>query len=179
MMEGAVSGKTGFTGDAGYCYVGALEREDRMFVVALLACGWPNHKGYKWSDTRKLMEYGIGNYKYRDVFRKQKFPDVKVKEGIPKSGNLFEEAVAEVDLKGTKEEQSVPLLLKDEEQAEVRVEIEETLEAPVRQGEVIGYVTYYLDHEIVKRYPVCVLREVDKKNFLWCFQKLAERYMLK
>ena len=50
MMEGALSGKTGFTGKAGYCYVGALERDDRTFVVALLACGWPNNKTYKWSD---------------------------------------------------------------------------------------------------------------------------------
>ncbi len=39
MMDGAISGKTGFTGDAGYCYVGALQSEDRTFVVALLACG--------------------------------------------------------------------------------------------------------------------------------------------
>ena len=43
MMNGAVSGKTGFTADAGYCYVGALQRDSRIFIVALLACGWPNH----------------------------------------------------------------------------------------------------------------------------------------
>lgn len=39
-MEGALSGKTGFTGNAGYCYVGALERGERTYIVALLACGW-------------------------------------------------------------------------------------------------------------------------------------------
>ena len=32
MMEGAISGKTGFTGDAGYCYVGAVQRDGRTFV---------------------------------------------------------------------------------------------------------------------------------------------------
>ena len=53
MMEGAVSGKTGFTGEAGYCYVGALKREKRTFIVALLACGWPNNRSYKWEDTKK------------------------------------------------------------------------------------------------------------------------------
>ena len=65
MMEGALSGKTGFTNKAGYCYVGALERDGRTFVVALLACGWPNNKSYKWSDTKKLMQYGVDNYFYR------------------------------------------------------------------------------------------------------------------
>lgn len=39
MMDGALSGKTGFTGNAGYCYVGALKRDDRTFIVALLAAG--------------------------------------------------------------------------------------------------------------------------------------------
>lgn len=41
MMEGALTGKTGFTGKAGYCYVGALSREGKTFSIALLACGWP------------------------------------------------------------------------------------------------------------------------------------------
>ena len=59
MMDGALSGKTGFTGKAGYCYVGALQEGDRCFIVALLACGWPNNKGDKWSDTKKLMNYAL------------------------------------------------------------------------------------------------------------------------
>ena len=63
MMDGALSGKTGFTGNAGYCYVGALTRDDRTFIVALLACGWPNNKTYKWADTKKLMQYGITQFK--------------------------------------------------------------------------------------------------------------------
>lgn len=66
MMEGTLSGKTGFTGNAGYCYVGALKDNDRFFTVALLACGWPNNKGYKWKDTRTLMEYGVENYEFHE-----------------------------------------------------------------------------------------------------------------
>jgi len=62
MMEGALSGKTGFTNQAGYCYVGALYRDDKLLIVSLLACGWPNNKSYKWSDTKKLMEYGLQAY---------------------------------------------------------------------------------------------------------------------
>ena len=59
MMEGAISGKTGFTAQAGYCYVGAVQKDGKTLIAALLGCGWPNNKGYKWSDTRKLMEYGL------------------------------------------------------------------------------------------------------------------------
>ena len=74
MMEGALSGKTGFTGNAGYCYVGALERGERTYIVALLACGWPNNKSYKWADTKKLMNYGLS------AFVKKSMRDVKIDE---------------------------------------------------------------------------------------------------
>lgn len=39
MMDGMLSGKTGFTGKAGYCYVGALTKGEKSFTIALLACG--------------------------------------------------------------------------------------------------------------------------------------------
>ena len=64
MMEGAIAGKTGFTGEAGYCYVGALEQNNKKLIVALLGCGWPNNKGYKWQDARKLMQYGLDSFEY-------------------------------------------------------------------------------------------------------------------
>ena len=39
MTDGVLSGKTGFTGNAGYCYVCAVEKEERIFIIALLGCG--------------------------------------------------------------------------------------------------------------------------------------------
>lgn len=59
MMEGALTGKTGFTNGAGYCYAGALERDGRRLIAVVLACGWPSNRTWKWSDTQKLMNYGL------------------------------------------------------------------------------------------------------------------------
>ena len=64
MMEGALSGKTGFTNKAGYCYVGALRQGEEEYVIALLACGWPNNKTYKWKDAKALFTYGLSQYEY-------------------------------------------------------------------------------------------------------------------
>ena len=50
MRDGVLAGKTGYTSQAGYCYVCAWEKEGKTFIVSLLGCGWPNHKTYKWSD---------------------------------------------------------------------------------------------------------------------------------
>ena len=61
-MNCAITGKTGFTAKAGYCYVAAVEESGRKYCVALLACGWPNNKNYKWADAKKLFQYGLENY---------------------------------------------------------------------------------------------------------------------
>lgn len=57
MNKGVLAGKTGFTGKAGYCYVGAVQEEDKNLVFALLACGWPNKKTYKWQDSKALITF--------------------------------------------------------------------------------------------------------------------------
>lgn len=56
---GAIGIKTGFTCNAGYCFCGAAKRGDITLISSVLACGWPPHKTYKWTDTKKLMDYGL------------------------------------------------------------------------------------------------------------------------
>lgn len=68
-MEGVLAGKTGYTSQAGYCYVCAWEKEGRTFIVSLLGCGWPNHKNYKWSDTEKLLSFGDYNFDYKTYWQ--------------------------------------------------------------------------------------------------------------
>lgn len=179
MMEGALTGKTGFTGDAGYCYVGALKRDERTFIVALLGCGWPNNKGYKWKDTRKLMEYGLEQYTYRNIYEEQMFPKVMVEGGVPENGDLFADAVTGMKEKAGEKEKERKFLLHSEEQVEVRTEFKEELKAPVQAGEEVGSISYYLGDTLLERYPVVLTKSVKAKEFSWYFQKLFENYMLK
>ena len=83
MTDGVLAGKTGFTGDAGYCYVCAVQKDDRIFIIALLAAGWPGHKTYKWHDTLKLLDYGKNNFYYRSFWQEPDLSYIPVKDGIP------------------------------------------------------------------------------------------------
>lgn len=178
MMEGALSGKTGFTNNAGYCYVGALKRDDRTFIVALLACGWPNNRSYKWSDTRKLMSYGLENYEYRDVWEETTFSPLPVKNGIPESGNLEDEACTGVELAVGAEANHLRLLLADGEQVSVETNFPEAVTAPIEPGTIVGSVRYYLDGEIVQIYPVTATDRVEPITLPWCFERTAKKYFL-
>ena len=169
MMEGALSGKTGFTGDAGYCYVGALEREGRTFIVALLACGWPNNKGYKWTDTKKLMTYGVEHYQYRNVWEDADLSPIKVINGIPDSGQIKGRSTVKLSM----QKEELNLLLREDEQVEMKLKKEESLEAPVSKGTVVGSAQYYLDGGLIKEYEIKTTEDVKERTFAWCFQQLG------
>ena len=176
MMEGALTGKTGFTGNAGYCYVGALRQEKRTFIVALLACGWPNNRSYKWSDTRKLMNYGLEHFTYRNVWQEPKLPELPVKNGIPDRGNLEEEA--RIRLRLSSEEPDLKLLLSEGEQVQVETHISQEVTAPVEPGTLLGSVRYLLDGQVVKVYTVEAAEDVEAVTLGWCLEKLWRKYIL-
>ncbi len=176
MMEGALTGKTGFTGNAGYCYVGALRQEKRTFIVALLACGWPNNRSYKWSDTRKLMNYGLEHFTYRNVWQEPKLPELPVKNGIPDRGNLEEEA--RIRLRLSSEEPDLKLLLSEGEQVQVETHIPQEVTAPVEPGTLLGSVRYLLDGQVVKVYTVEAAEDVEAVTLGWCLEKLWRKYIL-
>lgn len=178
MMSEAISGKTGFTNKAGYCYVGAVESEGRTFTVALLACGWPNNKSYKWSDMRKLTEYGMKNYSYQDIYQEKHFNDIPVTKGIAgENSTPYDEAYVKVEYEKP-DNNSLPYLLCAEDKVEVKTNVETQLTAPVAAGEQVGQISYYLNGELIKEYPVVTTGEVVKTNYPWFLKYILKLYIL-
>lgn len=173
MMDGALSGKTGFTGGAGYSYVGALKRDDRTFAIALLGCGWPPHKTYKWSDARMLFQYGLDNYHYKNVFQDREFEQAAVLEGVPESGDISKTPGVALSLMLKPEDKELEVLMNEQEEVKVEYDIPKVLSAPVYEGEAVGSVTYTLDGEKIKVYPVYTCSTIEKIDFRWCLEKIA------
>lgn len=173
MMEGALTGKTGFTADAGYCYVGALKRDERTFIVALLACGWPNNKGYKWSDTKKLMTYGIDNYFYREIRPILPEDSIKVENGY--AGGFPGKEMAETGLRTGGRTQK--LLMKQTENIEEELYLPEEVPAPVKEGDQLGEMIYTMDGKIMAVYPVFATDDVGERSFDVCVTYIMTRFL--
>ena len=170
MMPEVLSGKTGFTSGAGYCYVAALEKEEKEFTVALLGCGWPPHKTYKWEDMRKLSGYAFDQFDWYEVFEKGKqFPDAEVLEGKTEKVSLT------MGLK--EEEQTLMLLLRKGEEPEIRYEYPARLTAPVEAGTPVGKVTYSLDGMTVSEYPVYTGEAAERIDYPWCLKKCLDQFL--
>lgn len=181
MMDGAFSGKTGFTAEAGYCYVGALKQDERTFIVALLACGWPGNKSYKWKDTRKLMEYALANYEYRDVYKAFETLKIPVEGGASSADDLKTDCKVKVGLKeqaGQTGNSALRVLLRNDEEVRVKTEVKPCLNAPVHAGETVGQYLYLLDGTELRRYDIVTLEDVEKRDFAWCMTQMFTRYLM-
>ncbi len=176
-LDGVCSGKTGFTGGAGYCYVAALEDDGRRYTLALLGCGWPPNKTYKWSDARELFGYGTGQYKKTDAFLEPELTPPAVAGGIPQSGDLSETARVELTLDLKEEEKTFPILLKEGEQVRIRRILPDTIKAPVRRGTAVGRIEYLLDGTVLRTDFVYAAEDVPAVTWSWCARHLLKLFL--
>lgn len=172
MMDGVLAGKTGYTSQAGYCYVCAWEEEGKTFVVSLLGCGWPNHKTYKWSDTKKLLSYGAYNYDYETYWQEPHTSKILVTDGVENMQNIGEKVYLRGKCSVTSEEREKEILLKKGEAVTCKTEIPQKVSAPVLKGEKLGRIAYYLDGKLIASYPVYAERSVEKISFKWYTEKV-------
>lgn len=189
MMQGAISGKTGFTNQAGYCYVGALQRDGKTLVVALLACGWPNNKGYKWSDTRVLMNYGLEDFAYHSLdeaaYDESQLESIPVLRGqtLDIDGTAYAPVCilerrqggeyASADNKGVD-----GLLLKEGEEIRVECHMERQLQAPVAAGEQVGIIQYLFEDQVYREEHIVTTKAVRKIDYRWCFEQILQYFLL-
>lgn len=180
MMEGALSGKTGFTSKAGYCYVGALKQDDRVYTVALLACGWPSHKTYKWSDTRQLMKYGLDYYTFHSfeeaIIPQEVYASIPVE--LAQTDRIGEAAYAAVIPKDSDSGQAEGLLLNPNEQITVSFEKEDGLEAPVKMGQEVGNLHYMVGEEEWKSVKLVTTEKIERIDWKWSLKKVLAYWMI-
>lgn len=182
MMDGAFTGKTGFTNKAGYCYVGALKRDGKCMIVALLACGWPNHKTYKWSDSRELFTYGLENYRYRN-FEEEPFSGreqllVPIPVLWAKNDALTEEVLLPVE-PDPEAEGMEGLLMRPDENVEILYRKEQYLTAPVEAGEYVGEISYLVDGRVWHRERLIAAKDVEAIDLIWCGRQILLRFLVK
>lgn len=188
MMEGALTGKTGFTGEAGYCYVGAVRQGDRTLIVALLACGWPNNKNYKWADMKKLVQYGFDQYEYRQYWEEalqndeirllEAGKEKEVKDSAPQDGNLYENGTVNAFLNISETDKEKRIMMKKTETIEIQIQEQDTIQAPIEKNQKLGEVTLLLNGEVLDQKNIISGERILKKDLLWTYRQIWKTYAL-
>ena len=159
--EGAFGLKTGTTSGAGSCLSATAERNGLTLVAVVL--GSPTSKD-RFAGCQKLLDYGFANYSYKSFDAEtDKFKTIPVKKGT------VTEIIPVVD-----EKFSVLLKSGQEDKVTQSFTLSEELTAPVKSGDTVGYVHFYLEGEEIGVIPVKAKNSSDRLTFGVCFFRLLK-----
>jgi len=166
MMDGVLSGKTGYTNDAGYCYAGALSKDGKTLVAVVLGSGWPPHKTRKWSDTKTLMNYGLENYSAAVIKANEGLSslELQVQNGTVSTAGI-ELCLAERSM-----------LMKEGERISLTIDLPRNITAPMCKGTIVGSFTLYLEDEPVLLIPAVLCENIEAFTFMHCFEHIFAYY---
>lgn len=166
-MQGVISGKTGYTSKAGYCYVGAVKQKNMTMTFSVLASGWPPHKTYKWKDVRKLVQYATDHYERREIIADtSKIKEISIKNGLKekvllKTGNL-----------------KAAFLVKKTDKIKIESILPSFIDAPVKEGQKVGEIKYFINGKSQKSVPIYTKQSVKQKDYWYYFEKIIQRFTL-
>lgn len=187
METGVISGKTGFTGNAGYCYVCAVRQDERLFIVALLGCGWPGNKNYKWSDTKKLLSYGRENYQYVMLPELPQLPEIPVTEAAPgkedpypqksdRSGYPPKQVMLKIHAVLSEKDREKRYLLKKTETITWETELPDKLPAPIQKNQKISTLHAKLNGKELLSCLATADDKIDRITYKWYVDKVFKDY---
>lgn len=147
--------KTGFTNNAGYCFVGSARRGDRRLISVVLNSKTP---AGRFEDTTKLMNHGFMFFDLHRVFDKEEYiPQLNTKVF---KGNLNETRV------GVDEEVVLSLRKNQFNNIKFNVDIYEKIIAPLPKNSVIGTIRLINEeNEILVERNLITLDEIEKGSF--------------
>lgn len=151
--KGATGLKTGSTSVALYNLSASATRDDLSLIAVVLKA--PTTK-IRFDEAQKLLDYGFTNYAYFESGKKADIvKSLTVTKGVSNQVNAILESSC-----GT-------LVKKGEEKNLVQdINLEETVQAPIARGQVLGEVTYSLNGEIIGRSNIVAEKDV-KQISLW------------
>ena len=171
MMDGVVSGKTGFTGKAGYCYVAAVNKDGKNLIISLLGCGWPNNKTYKWSDSKQLFKYGLDNYVKETVNDMNiEIPIIYINNGVKGSKRGKVITMPQVV------HNDIEMLLSEKDKVTYIINIPQEINAPVKNNTHIGEIIFYVNNIEIGRDEIYLVDDIEEYNYKWCLNRILDYF---
>ncbi len=157
--KGITGLKTGTTNDAGCCMAASATRGDISLVAVVLGC---NSGKERFSDAAALLDYGFANFSVTQLKAPDDLPKtIKVENGMQKNIGI-----------GCDINSSIVLDKNSGSKIVAKIDLPESIEAPVASGQKLGTVTYSLDGKAVKSFEITALQHAEQISFASVFSVL-------
>jgi len=147
--KGATGMKTGYTDEAKYCLSGTAKRDGLQLIAVVLGADTSDDR---FSAAKRMFDFGFANYSIvtPDV---PNIEPLKITRGISDCVNLTAEPVDILLEKGSKGE------------IEPKLFINESMQAPVSQGDEAGYIAYCRNGEELARTRIYITEDVKEVSY--------------
>lgn len=156
---GANGMKTGYTDSAKYC-LSATAKRDKLQLIAVTMKAPTSDE--RFQDAKKLLDFGFANF---CIYTPQisELPELRVKGGVKKYVPL--------EYKG----EEILVAKGKEKLIETYISLPETLEAPVKCGDVAGMLTFKIGDEVIAEREITVKEDVQRMAFPDVLKNLFEK----
>lgn len=149
--DGITGLKTGTTGEAGACISATAERNGLSLIGVVLGADSGKER---FRDAATLLDYGFANFESKELGLEEELAPITVEGGMEDEVSISCEGVTGL---------TVP---KGEGKGITQtVDIPESIEAPVRKGDIVGRVVFTLNGEELASFDVTANDDVEEKSF--------------
>lgn len=157
--------KTGSTSKALFCVSATALRNDIQLISVIMA--GPDSKT-RFKEAAQLLDYGFGKCRLYVDEEDLHFPTIKVKKGVQNQVTCHvKEAFRYLDTDG-----------KELSGIERNVQLQDSVTAPVQEGETAGYLVYTLDGKEIGRSELVFDKSIEKAGYGFCLKKAWEVYSM-
>ena len=157
--------KTGTTGKAGVCISASASRDDLRLIAVVLGSSSGKER---FAAATSLLDYGFA------MFESALVP---IPTDAPKTLPVQKGEEPALELCYTAPERC--LAVKGQGSAlQAEVELPQTLEAPIREGSVIGSLNIKNSQGILQSCPIIAAKPVDARSFSGCFRRVVNALWL-
>ncbi len=157
--------KTGSTDKAKYCLSATALKEDVQLIAVVMAA--PDYK-VRFEDCQNILNYGFAKVHFYEDERKENIAQVPVRGGVDMETMVeYKDGFVYLDMEGN----DLSRITKEEV-------IPEFVEAPLKKGDKVGTVNYYLGEEQIGMVDIVICQDLEKAGFTDYFKRGIGKWLL-
>ncbi|MDK2809176.1 MAG: hypothetical protein PWP24_1913 [Clostridiales bacterium] len=164
--DGITGLKTGSTSKAKYCLSATARKNGMDMIAVVMAAESPKDR---FMDARKLLDYGFANCTlYQDTPKENAFEVISIRRGKKETLHIKMEAPYSHVFTQTVDLAAI----------EKRIVMKEEPSAPIKTGDKMGEIQYYLSGEQIGTANIVAEEDVLKAYYLDYLKKIAKLYFV-
>ncbi len=161
-MDNCIGVKTGFTDNAGRCFVAATEKEDGTKMVCVLLNSPP-----MFEEATRLLNIANENYSMEVLLENNKYlTSLPVTDGTKNFTRVY-----------IKNGFAYPLTETEKNSVRIEYEYPKVLKAPIEKGQIVGNVKVFVGDDLIFTSEICTIDRVEELNVQGALDDILDKWM--